>query len=225
MTNTRNFFETARSYREALNEAWNTFDGNMSKIERFKGSSGYNELAQKYVDERIKAVKSIQADYSNRFDAILRSMRENATSKGMKAPSTEQLALLQVLRMREHLERDEIVQAGKALQDCPAAVAVLDEIAEKSGFYGARVGGVSTRSVMQHIDSLANATRRLIALDKPNSRREQMARASIHSPDHIPNALYSFTVDRDVADEREAMSFYGNVNREDFEAFADSVNG
>lgn len=222
MSNTQDYFQNVQNFRRELGEAWSTYESKMAGIARYQGSAGYDEQAAQYADERDKTINETQRAHAARFDEILKSMREHVYNKAMIPPTQEQLALLTALKMREKISKDELAQAGRTLKDSPVALSVLAEIAEKMEYHTLHFSVESTSSILAHVDSLADSARRLCKLDKPNSRREQMARASIYSPSHVPHALDSYRVDRDFSNERDLMANYGNVT--DFDTFASCVN-
>ena len=220
---TRNYFETVKSYREKLAAIWAEYEAGMQKIEAYKGSSGYEKDAGELESTRLEAIKATQKEYTTRFRGITNGMRMSAKSRSMETPTTEQLNLLTALKMRDNISRDELEQAGRTLKDSPVCLSVLDEIAAKMDLHTLHFSAESTSSIMKHIDTLEESARRICALDKPNSRAEQAARASIYNPEWTANAFYSFRVDKDVDTEAEAMTTFGGVD--DFGTFAQAVNG
>ena len=219
---TQEFYKTAQEYRAGLSRAWETYNKEMQRIERFKGSPAYAEDSKKAEQARKAAIKALQADAQKRFSGIIQGMRQSAQAQPMTAPSADQLAILQALKMREKLSRGELEQAANALHDCPLALSVLDDLALKHEIHGVNITIPSTAAIAKHIDSLEDASRRLLALEKPNSKREMIARADIHSPEHTDNAIYALPVDRDYLSEADAMAHMGGVN--DLAAFQSAVN-
>ena len=219
---TRHYFEAVKNYRQKLSDIWAEYDAGMKNLERYKGSAGYSKEAAELERKRQEAIQATQVEFRAHFANIVQYMRECATSRSMDAPTQEQLNLLTALKMREKISRDELQQAAKTLKDSPVCLSVLDEIAGKLEYYGLHFGGESTSSILSHIDTLADSAARLCKLDKPNSRAEQAARASVYSPNYDPNAFYSFRVDQDPADVKDAMRTFGDVG--DYDSFAAAVN-
>lgn len=219
---TRHYYNAACGYREGLRSIWDEFDKRMQELERYKGSAGFEEEKTKAEKKRNAAIEAIQREYRDKFDRIISGMRESATTRIMETPTNEQVNLLQVLRMREKITRDELEQAGRTLKDCPAALSVLDEIAKQHEYNGMHFSSLSTAGILASIDSLADSAKRICALRKCDSKREQIAHASVHSPEWSHDAVYSFRVDCDVSSIGEAMQTFGNVHNLD--AFAEAVN-
>ena len=223
---TRHYYEACTGYRQSLRAVWADFDKKMQQLERYKGSAGYEKEKADAEKARDAVIKALQTEYRDKFNGILKGMRESATTRSMTPPTQEQLALLQALKMRDKISRDELEQAGRTLKESPVCLSVLQEIAqnlmEKTGsheYYGLRFETESTSGILGCIDGLAESAKRICSLNKCDSRADMAARSSIYSPEWDSNAMYSFRVDKDVNSTREAMEFYGGVqNLESFEA-------
>lgn len=219
---TKHYYNAVTDYRKALRRIWSEFDEKTRRLERYAGSEGYEADIAKAAQERDEAIKALQYEARQRFDGILEGMRESAQKRPMVPPTQDQLALLSALKMREKVTRDELEQAGNTLKDSPVCLSVLEEIAEKNEVYSLRFSKVSTSGILKNIESLTESARRICKLNKCDSRGEMSARASRYSPDYDPQAFYSFRIDKDVEDVREAMRYFGGV--ENMDVFAEAVN-
>lgn len=222
MNYTKAYFEQGKRYRATLADIWAKHEQTVSSLEQYKGSRGYDEQMAEAAKERDKAIRAAQEAVGLEFTAILTAMKKNALGHPMTAPTQEQLNLLTVLKMREHVSKDELRQAASALEGSPACLAVLKEIADKNEYLGLSFGKETPASILEHIESLADSARRLCKLEKPNSRHEQVSSTSIYSREYRPDALYSFRVDRDFSNEADCMSIMGGVV--DYESFSAAVN-
>lgn len=224
MNKTSLYFEYIRGYRASLREVWAEFDKQIEKLERYRGSDGYEQEASEAVSLRDSKIALLQEEFREKFGSVINSMRQATIDRPMTAPTSEQLALLQVLQMRETISRDELLQAGKTLESCPAALSVLSEIAVKNGYSGARFQKMTTAEVMQCLDSLKDSANRLCSLRKCDSKREMIEAANINSPTWAANALFSYRTDCDPADEQKAMSIFGDVDADTYDDFCAAVN-
>ena len=219
---TRHFFEAVNDHRTGLRGLHGKYDADLKNLEQYKGSKGYDKEVAEIEKKRKEALVDFRNRQAKRFNEILDGMRESATSRPMIAPTPEELALLQTLKMRDKIGRDELEQAARTLKNSPVGLSVLNEIAEKNEIRGVHFGEESTASVMAHIDALAESAKRLIALERCDSKQEMIARANIHNPEHTNDALYSFTADRDYISEEDALAYMGGVDN--LESFRDAVN-
>ena len=110
------------------------FERRMSNVERYSGSSGYEEdskAAEKEYRERIEAQ---QADAREKLLPLLDAMRCKIKGGAYEAPSPEQVAMLQTLQMRgDALNNDDLERAASVLVGNDAAVAALAKIALDAG--------------------------------------------------------------------------------------------
>lgn len=219
---TRHYYEASVSYRDKLRSIWANFDTEMVKIEQYEGSKGYEEEKAKKEKARDEEISRLQDEYKVNFANIIKGMRESASTRGMIPPTTEQLNLIQALKMRSKVTRDELQQAGNTLKDNPVCLSILDEIARDNEILGVHYGAESTSSIHEHIDALADSAKRLCSLKKCDSRKE--LHTSPHDPQHTPGMrdLYTFRIDRDTENVRDAMELYGGVS--DLASFEAAVN-
>lgn len=143
------FHQAVQQYHDRRREISQQYENEMKGLQRFEGSAGYEEDVKSAQAERDKATVALRQEYGPRFDAILNSMAEAAKAQPMTAPTQEQLATLEVLKMREKLSRDELQKAMNSMADCPVALGVLRELAAKHGIMGM---GVTVAGAMMDAD-------------------------------------------------------------------------
>lgn len=234
MNRTKEFFRIATEHRNALKAIWEEYESTVARLERYKGSAGYD--ADILVAERFRdnAIKEKARETAKAFDAVLQGMREKAGGQAAVPPTEDELRLLEALKMRDvnteranvpGLTREELKAAGRALQDNTIALHTLDSIAAKHGFHNMFISYPAwhnTASIhQQKIAALTESARRICALTKPNSTREAV---TAHINRESVNALQGIRIDRDFSEEREAIAFFGNITETEYPAFADAVN-
>ena len=131
MKNSEKYFQTVTDFITDVQEAANEFETTAQRLERYKGSSGYDQQLADAQATRDAAVRSSRERRWAEFLQITEGMREAARNRPLVPPTTEQAALLSVLQMRNHLSRGELERAAKQLDGCPLGLAVLDDLAEK----------------------------------------------------------------------------------------------
>ena len=89
------------------------YEREMQGLQRFKGSAGYEEDIKSAQAERDKATAALRLEYGLHFDSILNGMAKAAQAQPMTAPTQEQLATLEVLKMRERLSRERTAKGNE----------------------------------------------------------------------------------------------------------------
>ena len=154
MKNSEQFAQAVQQLHDRRREITQQYENEMRGLQRFEGSAGYEEDVKSAQAERDKATAALRQEYGPRFDAILNSMAEAAKAQPMTAPTQEQLATLEVLKMRERLSRDELQKAMNSMADCPVALGVLRELAQKHEIMGM---GVTVAGAMMDTDGALRA--------------------------------------------------------------------
>ena len=213
MNRTHEYCRIAKSHREGLRAIWAAYDETMKRLERYKGSSGYatdEEEARRVRDEAIKAQKAVTA---REFDSVLDGMRAKIGGKAAVPPGDAELRLLQTLKLRNKISREEFQSAARALQDNTIALHTLDDIAQTHGFRNLFIDLPAWRdtesSHQEHIAQLLGSARRIVQLEKPDSRQETVNRART---ENNPGALSVLWADRDFESDNDAIEFYGGFH-------------
>lgn len=114
-------------------------------LEAMAGSKYHDTAMRAATEKREKAVKEAQSRTRAETAAIIDKMRHNAANIAADPPSAEQLAVLEVLKMRETISREELDEAAAAMGGCSMALAVVDDLAAKNGLYSNYSRTMSTR--------------------------------------------------------------------------------
>lgn len=223
MDRTHEYCRIAQAHRDALRAIWATYNETMNRLERYKGSAGYDDDEREAARVRDEAIKAQAHATGKAFNQVLKEMREKAGGHVVAPPSDAELRLLQTLKLREKISRDELDAAGRALQDNTVALHALDDIARAHGHYGVCFKYPAWRDnkneIQERIATLTDSARRIVKLTKPDSRREAFAAAFRHEGD-----LSTVLADRDFTSDRDAIEYYGNISDADFDTFASAVN-
>lgn len=95
-------------------------------------------MRQGLVEEaRQKATKELYA--------IVDAMRQTYEEKPAKAPTQEQLAVLQALKMRDSVSKDELREALNTVKGCPMAERVVGGDRRKTPPYFRHAAGIDRR--------------------------------------------------------------------------------
>ena len=131
MTNTEYLYNAMKRFTDARTAARETYLQTMKKYETAKGSPYYTEQKDKAMKVRNDAVEAAKAECVNTVNNALSLMRKTSGARPMKAPTEEQLRILQMLKMRKTVTPNELQAAANAMDGNGAALAVLNEIAHE----------------------------------------------------------------------------------------------
>lgn len=214
MTNTERYFKRIQWFRKDLREIDARYAPKYAYLDRFKDSERYASDKKALDEQRQKEVDALRQETWKCITDVVDSMEQTYMERPSSAPSPDQLALLQTLKMRENIGRDELREAANTLKGCPVAERVLEEISRKNGYPMILSQELSGDEVRQHLQSLRNSAEHMIfRLEHPDRRGE-----------HVNSGEYVlFRLDIDPADEADCLRIFGYVP--DAEKFCAAVNG
>lgn len=200
MTNTQRYLNSIKGFRKDLQEVNDKFRPEYERLERFKDSGSYAQSKKLLDDRRNAEVEELRREYADRLKSAVDAMEKTYMNRPASAPTQEQLSVLQALKLRDHVNRDELRRAAQTMRGCPVAERALEEIARKSGEILGLEQEISSDTVRQSLHSLrVNAGRLVSNLQAPNSRREHMSRSDWDM----------FRLDTDPADENDCLRIFG----------------
>lgn len=200
MTNTQRYLNSIKGFRKDLQEVNDKFRPEYERLERFKDSGSYAQSKKLLDDRRNAEVEELRREYADRLKSAVDAMEKTYMNRPASAPTQEQLSVLQALKLRDHVSRDELRRAAQTMRGCPVAERALEEIARKSGEILGLEQEISSDTVRQSLHSLrVNAGRLVSNLQAPNSRREHMSRSDWNM----------FRLDTDPAGENDCLRIFG----------------
>lgn len=200
MTNTQRYLNSIKGFRKDLQEVNDKFRPEYERLERFKDSGSYAQSKKLLDDRRNAEVEELRREYADRLKSAVDAMEKTYMNRPASAPTQEQLSVLQALKLRDHVSRDELRRAAQTMRGCPVAERALEEISRKSGEILGLEQEISSDTVRQSLHSLrVNAGRLVSNLQAPNSRREHMSRSDWDM----------FRLDTDPAGENDCLRIFG----------------
>lgn len=230
MTSVERNYNVVRKYRQGLNEINSRYDEQIEAKRQYLGSEGYTKDVEEIEKKRMSEISALREDCGESFDFCIAAMQKAAQSRPVTAPTEEQLRILETLKMRESLTRDDLTHESNAMSDCPLALGVLEELARKHEILGFHAGGtcVSDEFVNDAIREFAKSARTILTLDRANGRRELM---DTHGMGDGPNGsipsmetIAKFRVDVDTPTPEETASRFGGISTDLYEAFCEAVS-
>ena len=228
MKNTEYYYNTVRRYRQCLTEINGKFDEQLEAKSGYAGSPRYTDDVNEIERERAAEIAALRADCAESFDTCLKSMEQHAESRPAVPPTSEQMRLIQLLKLKESVTRDDLTHAALACEGCPLALGVLEEIATAHDILGFHAGRntLSDQFARDAIRAFAKSARTTLTLDRTNNRAELMrGTEGPHGTAPAFGNIEKFRLDVDPENAQDCAGRWGGVPTELFEAFSRAVDG
>lgn len=228
MKNTEYYYNTVRRYRQCLAEINGKFDEQLEAKSGYAGSPRYTDDVNEIERDRAAEIAALRADCAESFDTCLKSMELHAQSRPSVPPTSEQMRLIQLLKLKESVTRDDLTHAAHSMGDCSLALSVLEEIAAEHDILGFHAGGVgvSDQFVRDAIREFAKSARTTLTLDRTNNRVELMrGTEGPHGTAPAFGNIEKFRLDVDPESAQDCAGRWGGVPVELYEEFSRVVDG
>lgn len=217
MRNTTKYYQAVKSFRKDMRDLEAKYQTELEKLEPHKGSDYYKQQKQALDKCREMTLGELRKQHGKVFEDIFAAMEHEYAGKPMKAPTADQLATLQLLKMRDTgVTREELRQAANACKGCPAALSVLKEIAHKSGIPAGIVDNGDTMPISENLRTLRRRTSYLLGAERVDQRKEIMDNIK------VSDNWEKWHIDADPTDEADALRMMGLIP--DAKAFGEAVN-
>lgn len=131
MLRTEKFAALLGEFQDGRHALTQKYEKDLKALERHKGSGVY-ESDRKALTERYNAdLEALKWKYTDSLNDLVDQMDRALHSRSYKAPSAEQVQLLQLVDMQDDLTTDFLQRTAEAVKDCPAALYTLRGLAEK----------------------------------------------------------------------------------------------
>lgn len=215
MKNTQRYHQFICDFRKAVSMANEKFEPAYKDLERYRDSAYYQEDKAKIDKARKQLLDKVRQDAKKELNAIVDDMRRTYEQKPSKAPTAEQLAILQALKMRDSVSKDELREALNAVKGCPLAERVVGELAAKHHHVLGMERELTSDTVRRSLDAMRLNGEKLIAkLERPGEDRKTAVNSGNWD---------LFRLDIDAKDSEDCMRVFGGVT--DFQQFSEAVNG
>ena len=134
LKNTELFFKTVKKFQDGRNDINSTYEKRMKELERTKGSQYYVDESAKAQTARDNALKALKAECGESLNSTLERMARTNRQRPMKAPTAEELNILQLLKLKDNISEQELESAAIALKGNPTCLSALTEIGRKAGY-------------------------------------------------------------------------------------------
>lgn len=131
--NTELYFKKMKAFQDKRSEIMETYEKELQSIERFKGSTGYDDEKKKLKEKLEEDLSSLRDEYRPGLLVVLGGMMDAIGKRSVSAPTSDQVNLLSVLKMKRKVTLEECQRTAEAVKNNPIAVSVVTEIAHDHG--------------------------------------------------------------------------------------------
>ena len=221
MSNTSSFYWKAKQFQDKRAALTAEYDKKAKELERYKGSAGYGDEMRALKDKLDADLKALAAEYRPGLYEDMRLMREAIAKRPIKAPTSDQVNLLNVLKMRKDITREELERAAATMKDNPIALSVVNEIAREHGIVRAFEGDeLSSERASEIVDILKTGIEDFLHYDT-----QRVSRMAQEYHDHQYGKTGNMLMKRRSFNDREA--FYRDeigLSHDTLQKFADIVD-
>lgn len=130
---TKLFYEKAKRFQDEREKLTKAHDATVQYLERFAGSQGYDDEMQKENDRFETAMKNLRDESRPGLTMALSGMTDAIGKRTVKAPTADQINLLNILTMKKKVTVEELTRIAETIKDNPVALSLLTEIAHDHG--------------------------------------------------------------------------------------------
>lgn len=227
MNNLEWYYHIVQKYREGLTRINTKFDEKIKAKAGYKGSAQYEKDIAAIEKGRMGEIAALRADCGSDFDRCLASMSKNAKNRPAVAPTEEQLRLIQLLKLKERVTREDLEHVANSMQECGLALSILEEIAREKEILGFHAGnkGVSDQFVTDAIRSFANNARTILSLDYCGDNGRQLDRCEgAFGAMPTMRSIEKFRVDVEPQGPMDCAGRFGGVPETAYKAFVEAVS-
>lgn len=175
MRNTEAFYQKAKRYQDERKAIVSKYENEVNRLERFKGSQGYDEDLKQLKENNRATLDALQAEYRPEFLDIIGGMMDSLGKRTMKTPTTDQLNLLSVLRMKKKISYEELSRAAQTVKDNPLAIDIVNEIAREQNIFhdfSDLCEEMSSEAVEKILNRMRNETEDFLKYDTDYASRQ-----------------------------------------------------
>lgn len=133
MKNTELLYRKAKKYQDRRNEIKDKYHSEVEALERYKGSSGYDEELEQLQKNLEISLQNLKDECKPDMYTALKSMYEALETVTISAPTIDQINLLNMLKMKNKITEDDCLMVANSVKDNPIAVSIVSEIAHDKG--------------------------------------------------------------------------------------------
>ena len=133
--NSELFFVKAKAFQDKRSEIKADYIKALKALDRYKGSAAYEEETKKAERQYAENLSAIKQEYKQILSQVLDGMENEIGRRPAKAPTSEQLNLLKLLKIKKKPTKTDFEMTANSCIDNPLALSIITEIAQENGVY------------------------------------------------------------------------------------------
>ena len=133
MSNTTELYNAMKKYTDTLLDAHAEYMATMAKYATAKGSQFYVDIQADARKKRQAATEVIREETIAQVNAAIDKMMTKAATRKAVPLTPDQMTICQAMKLRDKVTLDELLAAGNAMDGNLSGLAILQEVAHKSG--------------------------------------------------------------------------------------------
>lgn len=225
ISNTKAFYNKAMEYQTKRGKLVDEHEKKVKQMEPYKGSQGYDDYMEEYEKKFDAEYATLQSEYERSLNTILDGMEHNINKRGMKAPTAEQVNLINMLKMKENITEQDCDRVANMVSDNPIALDVVQEVAHKHGIskpYASMCKEMSNKAATNVVNGIRHDLNDWIKFDTSYASRYFSDHYTKMYGDDGQNHLFKR---KPFEDEDGCYKELAGISGDQLKLFADAVNG
>lgn len=223
ITNTELFYTKMKQFQDRRLDMTEEHDKAVKALERWKGSKGYEEELKKINDKFEADLTALRGEYRPSFRIILGGMTDAIGRRSISAPTTDQVNLLNLLKLKKKVTLEECQRIAESVKDNPIAVSVVTEIAHDHGIlqgFDHLCPEMSSQRASKIVTELKNTVEDFLQYD--TTRASRLAKQ--YYEDRYGSVNRQLTKRRLFTDKEDFYREEVGLDRESFKQFSEIVD-
>lgn len=142
MNNTQILYTKAKEYQDKRKAVIDAYEDRLAYLEQMRGSKYYEDEAKKAETIRDDALTALKAEYIPGFEAIFKEMQAVSGRREIKAPTAEELRIVQALKLRDYKSmenknldamEEELSRIARTVKGNSMCLSIVQDVARENG--------------------------------------------------------------------------------------------
>lgn len=228
LPNTVELYKHAQVFQNKRARIIAEYERYMKSIETAKGSAYYDDHSTTARTKRDDELKALRSEYSNRLFTIIDDMKRNnndLSRRVISAPTSEQLRIVQALKLIDKPTKSDIISAANAVADNALCMGIVQELASVNGVSRSMLPSakeMDSSVVNDYIVSLKDQLRDFLQYDTSRAARVVQDSNRMTYGDSIEDA--SLPKRKTFEDRDEFYDMFVGLGGDSLKAFCEAVD-